>query len=608
VSDPRSLSASDAAQLSQAFTLLQRGRARDAQALATSILRRVPKSPDALHLLALCSKALGDSAGAVAAFDAALALAPEHASLLANYANFLGAAQRLPEALALYERALGAAPGQADHWMNYGLALLRAGDAAKAVAALERAVGLSPAVSTMWQALGSARRGARDLDGAETALRRAVELNAGNGAAWISLGVVRRLQGDPHDALTCYEQARKAGFKGPELDDAEASAHLDSGRPEQAVQIARRLTAAAPNYAPGHGMLARLLWEHGAALAPGEEPGAMLRTAVAQQPDNDALRLEFSRFLLDARVAAEAIGQLQVLRTSSDGPALVVLQARALELLDDRKGIQQLFDSTYSRMSEDSQYMNMYVRHLLRTGAADLAAQRSFELLQREPFNQLALAQLGIAWRLSGDARESWLCDYERFVCDLSLELQPSFLEHLQSTLAALHTAQREPVDQSLRGGTQTAGVLFGRREPVIRALRDACASAIAGYVSALPDDEQHPFLRRKSPRTRFTGSWSVRLRSSGRHANHFHQEGWISSAFYVQLPPTMLDEKDGRADGWIQFGAPPEELGLNLPPRRLVQPRVGRLVLFPSYFWHGTVPFEDTMPRLTVAFDAVPA
>ena len=40
--------------------------------------------------------------------------------------------------------------------------------------------------------------------------------------------------------------------------------------------------------------------------------------------------------------------------------------------------------------------MNMYVRHLLRNGAADLAAQRTLELLQREPSNQLALAQLGL--------------------------------------------------------------------------------------------------------------------------------------------------------------------------------------------------------------------
>jgi hypothetical protein len=37
------------------------------------------------------------------------------------------------------------------------------------------------------------------------------------------------------------------------------------------------------------------------------------------------------------------------------------------------------------------------------------------------------------------------------------------------------------------------------------------------------------------------------------------------------------------------------------------VTPEVGLLVLFPSYFWHGTLPFKSEEPRLTVAFDAVP-
>jgi len=31
-------------------------------------------------------------------------------------------------------------------------------------------------------------------------------------------------------------------------------------------------------------------------------------------------------------------------------------------------------------------------------------------------------------------------------------------------------------------------------------------------------------------------------------------------------------------------------------------------LAVFPSYMWHGTVPFEDTQPRLTIAFDMVPS
>ena len=43
-------------------------------------------------------------------------------------------------------------------------------------------------------------------------------------------------------------------------------------------------------------------------------------------------------------------------------------------------------------------------------------------------------------------------------------------------------------------------------------------------------------------------------------------------------------------------------------PVRRAVQPWVGRLVLFPSYTWHGTVPFHAPQNRTTIAFDAIPA
>ncbi|NCW50279.1 MAG: hypothetical protein EBV89_03205, partial [Betaproteobacteria bacterium] len=38
------------------------------------------------------------------------------------------------------------------------------------------------------------------------------------------------------------------------------------------------------------------------------------------------------------------------------------------------------------------------------------------------------------------------------------------------------------------------------------------------------------------------------------------------------------------------------------------VQPRVGRLVLFPSYFWHGTYPFQANTNRIAISADIVPA
>ena len=98
-----------------------------------------------------------------------------------------------------------------------------------------------------------------------------------------------------------------------------------------------------------------------------------------------------------------------------------------------------------------------------------------------------------------------------------------------------------------------------------------------------------------------------MRLRNQGFHISHIHPSGWLSSAFYVSLPKEM-EASDNDMAGAIGFGVPDEGLGLNLTPRRVILPKQGHLVLFPSYIWHGTLPFESEDQRLTVAFDALPA
>jgi hypothetical protein len=99
--------------------------------------------------------------------------------------------------------------------------------------------------------------------------------------------------------------------------------------------------------------------------------------------------------------------------------------------------------------------------------------------------------------------------------------------------------------------------------------------------------------------RADYTGSWSSRLRDCG-STNHIHPEGWISSCYYVALPPAVEDTKGAGLD---KFGEPAWTSPLK--DRRRAFSRVGRLVLFPSYMWHGTIPFHDAHPRTTIAFDA---
>jgi hypothetical protein len=86
----------------------------------------------------------------------------------------------------------------------------------------------------------------------------------------------------------------------------------------------------------------------------------------------------------------------------------------------------------------------------------------------------------------------------------------------------------------------------------------------------------------------------------------HVHPLGWLSSAYYVQVPPEITGS-DVHGGG-IKFGEPDIRIGTHGAARRLIQPAVGRLVLFPSYMWHGTIPFTAGITRMTVAFDVVPA
>lgn len=110
---------------------------------------------------------------------------------------------------------------------------------------------------------------------------------------------------------------------------------------------------------------------------------------------------------------------------------------------------------------------------------------------------------------------------------------------------------------------------------------------------------------RRNTGRARFQGDWSVWLWPGGHNVDHVHQEGWLSTACHIELPEVV---GAGGREGWLRFGKPGIPVGREMEAEHWARPEPGRLVLFPSYMWHGTEPFGGDMPRLTVAFDLLPA
>jgi hypothetical protein len=179
------------------------------------------------------------------------------------------------------------------------------------------------------------------------------------------------------------------------------------------------------------------------------------------------------------------------------------------------------------------------------------------------------------------------------------------FNAELNAWLDSVHPKTREYLNQSLRGGTQTPDQIFGRGHDLVEKIRTRIDQAVARYIAGLKEDDSHPFLARRARDFRYSGSWSSRLRDCGFHVNHIHPQGWISSCYYVAVPKAVEDVAERQ--GWIKFGEPAFKVTLKDPIRRAIQPRPGRLVLFPSYMWHGTVPFHDAQARTTIAFDVVP-
>ena len=278
---------------------------------------------------------------------------------------------------------------------------------------------------------------------------------------------------------------------------------------------------------------------------------------------------------------------------------------------DDKAAL--LFESLVAQHQSDANlFGNAAAAAIARGDAA-----RALALCERghaiAPGNQVCLALMSTAYRLLGDDRDEALSGYDDLVRVFDLEAprgfsaMADFNAELDSYLDRLHPHRREHVAQSLRGGSQTVEQVFGAGHALIDRLEARIRQAMERYIAEMKlRCAPIPFHgAASSGGFSWAGSWSSRLSDQGFHANHFHPEGWISSCYYVALPEAVRDET--ARQGWIKFGEPDFAAPLKDPVRRAIQPRPGRLILFPSYLWHGTIPFHDARTRTTIAFDAVP-
>lgn len=590
--------------LARASTALARRDLGSAVDSCREVLATDPANPDALHLLGLALRQGGDVAAAADCLKRSVDLAPRRSDFRVNFGNLLRSNGRLRDAEEQYSIALELEPNSRIARLALARLLNEGGAHEAARAEAQVLVENDARDAEAWTALGQAQRALGDLVAAEASYRRALELKPGYGVARHNLGALLGELKRAEESLAELDRAAAAGIAGAQLQFNRGRALMELGRLDEAEAALAAAATAAPRDVRSQALLARLRFMRG------DPDYTRELAAAASRFKEPALLLALGDLL---RRGGELAAAEDIVRSLLAEHGWAPQPAAALAVLLQEQGRLDEAEQQARRASaarpDDPVLTENLVAILLQRGEAREALERAQRERHRAPLDQRWLAYEATAARLLGDPRYAELYDYARFVRPFDLEPPVGFDSiaalhaELVPRLVERHRLQAHPLDQSLRMGTQTTRSLLADPDPVIRAFVAGLEAPIAAYRAAIGHSESHPYLARNLGRTRLTGCWSVRLRRGGFHVNHIHPEGWISSAYYVEVPEEVRDTE--ARSGWIKFGEPRMAVP-GAGPAHFVQPAAGRLVLFPSYMWHGTMPIHGDEPRMTIAFDAV--
>lgn len=538
--------------LRRAWAALQQGQPAPARSDCEAALQRAPHSFDAWRMYAMALQALGEAADARTALQRALALRPDDGATALDLGTMQLHAGEIEAALASLQLAMQRLPQEPRAAFRYGTAAFHAGDHAQAAAGFETAARLKPDWTEAWNNLAAALGKRQDYVAAIAAARNALRLRPDDANAHQALAA---LQSNLFDRASLQEGLHHA-LRALQLDPSLGEAHRN------AAILSRKLGD--PAGAEAHARRALELAPH----------------------DIDAIDTLGEQLQLNGNTGEAVSVYANALATGVESPTL-----------HRQHGIALLHD-----------------------GRLDAARDELANALRHAPDDQRAIAHLGVAVAQDDAARAAQWLGLHRHVHAIALPVPDGFTDAHEFHVALAddirrHSQQRwEPAGLAARSA-YLSGDLLADRTPAItgfeQRLREAidafierCRAARAGDGSLGGDALANDVFLRNLPARYRIHVWATQAAERGFIDTHIHEDSWLSGAYYVELPPAIHDDDDTHA-GWIEFGRP--FASLPQPPDAALRhlcPKVGTLLLFPSYLFHRTLPYTGSGERISISFD----
>jgi tetratricopeptide (TPR) repeat protein len=551
-----------------AVTYLQSGRPVDAQKMMRKLLTKVQPTSQLLSLSGDINKARGDLTSAIIDYRKACKLSPNSPELYYNLALALFENQELPKTREVLNKALSFRPA-------YTKALVLMGRCLSAMDLCNKA---------------------------EEIFQKAIEAEPNNFLPYYRLGRLYTYKGRSKEANKSLKKSLDLNPKLTPSREAMILNSIYSGNNQEASSLIQ----SALSYSPTNESIISIATDWMIENRQ-EDPYRYYEKAWKKNPSRQ-LFTNFINCLISAKEYKKAGNLLNEWKQNIGKNS--TWESAHLKLMDAEGRSDEVLNFVKLSKYRPKHQIQECLAHFALGNYSD-SYSCAIKLNNTEPRNQYYLALLVTALRCLDDKKYLELADYDKLILQSNLDLygqnaksqneRADLITHLNS----LHITDEAPVQQSVKFGTQTPGNLFAQSQhQVIRNLKASITKVSFPFFSNLMSKglaHSHPIITNYPDQPYFHASWSIRTRQGGFHRSHIHSKGWYSSACYIDVPRVIDDSSNA---GYLQIGKPPFKTKDELQPDFSVKPTSGSLVLFPSYLWHATQPYQGEGDRLVVAFD----
>jgi Flp pilus assembly protein TadD len=177
------------------------------------------------------------------------------------------------------------------------------------------------------------------------------------------------------------------------------------------------------------------------------------------------------------------------------------------------------------------------------------------------------------------------ICDPEIIVnCHQLLREDEKLIQDLIAAIREESSLAWNRADKPTTDGYQTYELLKDSKNKSIIKLK----KKITEIISKSKDKADQKKLEKS------ISGWGVILQRGGYQKKHTHTDAEVSGVVYLKVPK----EEENRAEnGCLMFSG---------YQKKIVKPKPGMIVIFPSYLPHETIPYDQDSERICIAFNAM--